>query len=71
MLEKGSKKYQRKKDKMSHYVVMNDKNVKILLLSSIKVVEVETVFAWFVKFYIDICYILKDCFLVEQLQIAK
>ena len=40
LLEEG-KKYQREKDKMSHYVVMNDKNVKILLLSSTKVVEVE------------------------------
>ena len=61
MFRKG-KKYQREKDKMSHYVVMNDKNVKILLLSSTKVVEVETVFGWFVKFYIDICYIFEGLF---------
>ena len=40
---KGGQKISQRKEryKMSHYVVMNDKNVKILLLSSTKVVEVE------------------------------
>ena len=61
-VREGQKISKKKKDKMSHYVVMNDKNVKILLLSSTKVVEVEKVFAWFVKFYIDICYIFEGLF---------
>ena len=65
MFRKG-KKYQREKDKMSHYIVMNDKNVKYFSVLS-EVVEVEN------KYFV--CQILhlyllfmKDCFQVDLLQ---
>ena len=55
----------RKKDKMSHYVVMNDKNVKInfSLIFNRSSWSKKWLFAWFVIFlWFDICYLWKDCF---------
>ena len=55
----------KKKDKMSHYVVMNDKNVKInfSLIFNRSSWSKKWLFAWFVIFlWFDICYLSKDCF---------